>query len=75
MVQVAERSASSGEVQSGTSYISQNDARLHFGLADDAAYERIEVKWPGGMKEMFPGGKANTIVTLTQGQGTASRVK
>jgi hypothetical protein len=24
---------------------------------------------------VFPGGKANTIVTLTQGQGVASRVK
>jgi len=75
MVQLAGGKHLSGEVQSGSSYISQNDARLHFGLADDAAYERIEVRWPGGMKEVFPGGKANTIVTLTQGQGAASRVK
>jgi hypothetical protein len=61
----------SGEVQSGTSYISQDDARLHFGLANDAAYDRIEVLWPGGARETFPGGKANTIVTVTQGKGSA----
>jgi len=61
----------SGEVQSGTSYISQDDTRLHFGLADDATYDRIEVKWPGRDKEIFPGGEANSIVTLTQGSGSA----
>ena len=59
----------SGEVQSGASYLSQNDARLHFGLAGDAAYDRIDVTWPGGGKETFPGGPANRIVTLVQGRG------
>jgi hypothetical protein len=43
-------------------------------LSDDAACDRIEVKWPGGMKEMFPGGKANTIVTLIQGKGTGAKL-
>ncbi len=60
----------SGEVQTGTSFISQNDPRLHFGLADSKAYDRIEVQWPGGAREKFPGGKANTIVTLKQGAGS-----
>jgi hypothetical protein len=64
----------SGEVQTGTSYLSQNDSRLHFGLADDAAYQRIEVQWPGGDRETFAGGAANRIVTVEQGKGTrASR--
>lgn len=57
----------SGEVQTGSSYISQNDPRLHFGLGDDAAYEKIVVQWPGGPSETFPGGKANQIVKLKQG--------
>ena len=59
----------SGEVQSGTSFLSQNDPRLHYGLADSTTYERIEVQWPGGKRERFPGGKANTIITLTEGRG------
>jgi hypothetical protein len=63
----------SGEVQTGTSYLSQNDPRLHFGLGDDMTYDRIEVQWPGGSREIFPGGRANRIVTLKQGAGAAAR--
>ena len=60
----------SGEVQTGSSFISQNDARLHFGLAASETYDRIEVQWPGGTREQFPGGKADRVVTLTQGAGS-----
>ena len=60
----------SGEVQTGASYLSQHDPRLHFGLAGDPSYRRIEVRWPGGARETFPGGPANRIVVLKQGTGT-----
>jgi hypothetical protein len=60
----------SGEVQTGTSFLSQNDPRLHFGLGDDTAYKRIEVQWPGGQRETFEGGAANRIVVLKQGAGS-----
>jgi hypothetical protein len=64
----------SGEVQTGSSYLSQNDPRLHFGLADSTAYDHIEVQWPGGKRERFPGGQADRIVTLKEGGGSpASR--
>jgi ASPIC and UnbV len=43
---------------------------VHVGLADDASYQRIEVQWPGGQREVFPGGKANQIVILTEGTGS-----
>ncbi len=59
----------SGEVQSGSGFISQSDSRLHFGLGDSAVYDRIEVVWPGGAREVFNGGKSNQIVKLTQGTG------
>jgi hypothetical protein len=59
----------SGEVQSGASFLSQNDARLHYGLGADARYDRIEVRWPGGWRETFPGGAANRFVALKQGSG------
>jgi enediyne biosynthesis protein E4 len=68
VVHVAGRRVS-GEVQSGSSYISQNDARIHVGLSTSETYDRIEVVWPGGAREQFPGGKADRIVTLTQGTG------
>lgn len=61
--------ALSGEVQGASGYISQGDPRVHFGLGGDAAYQRIEVRWPSGEREQFPGGKANQIVVLKQGTG------
>jgi hypothetical protein len=63
----------SGEIQTGTSFLSQNDPRVHAGLADDSSYERIEVQWPGGAREVFPGGKANHIITLKQGTGSPAK--
>jgi hypothetical protein len=60
----------SGEIQTGASFLSQNDPRVHVGLGDDLSYQRIEVQWPGGPREVFPGGKANQIVVLTEGKGS-----
>jgi len=60
----------SGEVQGGTSFVSQNDARLHFGLGGDTRYSRIEVQWPGGEREAYPGGEGNRVVVLEQGKGS-----
>jgi enediyne biosynthesis protein E4 len=57
-------------VQGGTSFVSQNDARLHFGLGTDVRYARIEVQWPGGERETYPGGDGNRVVVLEQGKGS-----
>jgi hypothetical protein len=63
----------SGEVQSGSGYISQNDPRVHFGLAEAASYDRIEVQWPGGGREAFAGGRSTRVVKLTQGAGSPAQ--
>ena len=63
----------SGEVQGGTSFVSQNDARLHFGLGGDTRYARLEVQWPGGEREVFLGGEGNRVVVVEQGKGKAPR--
>jgi hypothetical protein len=54
-------------VRSGSSYCSASMLRLHFGLGDRAQYDAIEVTWPGGRTERFPGGPADRMVTLTEG--------
>ena len=59
----------SADVQSGSSYLSQSDPRLHFGLGDSDAYQAVEVRWPTGERERFSGGRANQIVVLKQGAG------
>jgi hypothetical protein len=48
---------------------------VHVGLGDDSKYDRIEVQWPGGAREAFPGGKADRIVTVKQGSGTRVSAK
>jgi enediyne biosynthesis protein E4 len=57
------------EVQGGSSYLSQSDPRLHFGLGDSATYDAVEVRWPTGERERFAGGPANQLVVLKQGSG------
>jgi hypothetical protein len=57
------------EVRSGSSYISNNDMRLHFGLGSSLGVDRIEIRWPNGSTERFPGGGANRFVTLMEGRG------
>jgi enediyne biosynthesis protein E4 len=59
------------EVRSGSSYISNNDMRLHFGLGSSANVDHIEVRWPNGERENFPGGSVDRFVTLTEGVGMA----
>jgi hypothetical protein len=56
-------------VHGGSGFLSQNDPRLHFGLGGHARYDRIEVLWAGGGREVFAGGEANKIVVLKQGGG------
>jgi enediyne biosynthesis protein E4 len=57
------------EVMSGSSYYSQNDLRLHFGLRDAVKADRIEVAWPSGANETFENVPANHLVVLREGQG------
>jgi hypothetical protein len=56
------------EVRSGSSYISNNNRRLHFGLGSRGAVDRIEIRWPNGNRESFPGGSADRFVTLIEGR-------
>jgi hypothetical protein len=53
-------------VQSGTSYISQNDMRQHFGVGAATAIDMIEVTWPDGTATRQSQVKPNQIVTIRQ---------
>ena len=55
------------EVRGGGSYFSQNDLRIHLGLAGAARADRIVVRWPNGREETWRDVEANRIVTLTEG--------
>jgi enediyne biosynthesis protein E4 len=53
-------------VQSGTSYLSQHDMRLHFGLGAATEVDSLEVRWPDGTTTTVQHVKANQIVNIQQ---------
>jgi hypothetical protein len=52
--------------KSTSGYLSQNDPRLHFGLAKNDIVEKIEIKWPSGKVQNLENVKANQILTVTE---------
>lgn len=53
-------------VQSGTSYLSQDDMRRHFGLGRQAQADAVEVAWPDGTKSRIENVKADQVVEIHQ---------
>jgi hypothetical protein len=58
-----------GEVRGGSSYLSQNDLRLHFGLADASNIDLVEIRWPNGKTEDLKNLDADYIYTVVEGKG------
>jgi enediyne biosynthesis protein E4 len=54
------------EVRSGGSYLSQNDLRLHFGLAKSTIIDRLEIDWPSGTRGVEAGLPVNRILTIRE---------
>jgi enediyne biosynthesis protein E4 len=57
------------EVRGGSSYASQSDLRLHFGLGSSASMNSVEVAWPSGKKESFHDLPADFIYTIVEDKG------
>jgi len=60
------------EVRGGGSYMSQNDFRVNFGLAQAKKVDRIEVRWPNGLEESWDNLEADRFHTLKEGSGRAA---
>lgn len=52
--------------RSTTGYLSQNDPRMHFGLAKNNLIEKIEIKWLSGKVQVLENIKVNQILTVTE---------
>jgi hypothetical protein len=61
------------DVRAGSSYLSQNDLRVHVGLGAAAFADRIEVMWPSRRSEMVANVPANQIITIEEGKGIVAR--
>ena len=59
------------EVRSGSSYISNSDRRVHFGLGTAERVDSVQVRWPSGLVEQFNNVTVDSIHSLTEGSGVA----
>ena len=54
------------EQKTGTSYLSQNDPRLHFGLGDRTHIDEVIVRWPSGVTQRLTDFDPDTIITIIE---------
>jgi hypothetical protein len=57
------------EIRAGSSYLSQNDLRLHFGFGQNSVIDTVEVSWPSGNKEVLKNLPTDFIYTVVEGEG------
>ena len=56
-------------VKTGSSYLSQSELPLIFGLSQNSAADELEIRWPSGLVEKFKNMKANQSITVQEGKG------
>ncbi len=61
------------DVKAGSSYLGQNDRRVHFGMGKAAGADRLEILWPSGVTDVLRDVKANQILTVVEGKGVAQQ--
>jgi hypothetical protein len=61
-------------VKGGSSYLSQSELPLTFGLGKPGSVKsvRLQIVWPSGQKESIPSTKPNQFVTIREGKGSVS---
>jgi hypothetical protein len=55
------------ELRCGYSYLSMNDLRLHFGLGSARRIDRLEIRWPSGLTQVFSNLPADRFIHLREG--------
>jgi hypothetical protein len=61
------------ESKAGSSYLGQNDSRVHFGLGGSEIVDRLEIRWPNGRVEAAERVAADAEVTFVEGSGLTKR--
>lgn len=57
------------ECRSGSSYLSANDRRVHFGLSGTRDVEKVTVQWPSGVMESWAAPAIGKYSKLVEGTG------
>ena len=57
------------EVHSGSSYLSQDDLRQHFGLGPATKIDSVEIRWPSGAVDILKNLQADKYYAVLEGKG------
>jgi hypothetical protein len=49
-------------------YLSQSSKDLHFGLGDTTAIDRVEIRWPSGLRQVLPSPAVDRLHKITEPQ-------
>ena len=60
-------------VKTGSSYLSQSELALTFGLGASGVVKAIDVTWPNGRTETLPGVDADQSIRIEEGRGIVGR--
>ena len=63
------------DVKAGSSYLAQNDLRIHFGMGKSTRADRLEILWPSGVVDVMLDIDANQIITVQEGAGVVNQQK
>jgi hypothetical protein len=62
-------------MRSGSSYLSQSELVLTFGLGNATKADRVEIEWPSGQRESLSSIAADQIITVQEGAGIKASLK
>ena len=62
------------DARGGSSYASQNDPRLHFGLADTERVDRVEIRWPSGLNDTWEDLPVDRYYRLREGEAPVAGI-
>jgi hypothetical protein len=54
------------EKKSGTSYLSQCDPRVHFGVGNASRIDEVRIRWPNGINQVLKDVKPNQVLKLVE---------
>ena len=59
---------------SGGSFMSSNDFRMHFGLGESTTVDKVEIRWPDGVKETYTLPNVDRYFAIEEGKGLVPSV-
>ena len=62
-------------VHSGSSYASQSDLALTFGIGQDPVGTSVQVEWPSGTKQKFANVQPNRSIVVDEAKGILPAAK